>query len=110
MTPRMAATPTKVVRPEISISHRTRATIFSEAGSRGFSSSANGSLMVEGHPRRQELIAAEADAGDRLDRVLATHIADLSRTRVKALILAGEVTVGGGTIRDPGHRVNAGDT
>jgi 23S rRNA pseudouridine1911/1915/1917 synthase len=65
--------------------------------------------MVEGHPRRQELVAAEAETGDRLDRVLAAHIADLSRTRVKALILAGEVTVGGRTIRDPGHRVNAGD-
>jgi 23S rRNA pseudouridine1911/1915/1917 synthase len=64
--------------------------------------------MVQDHPRRQELVAADADAGGRLDRVLAAHIADLSRTRVKALILAGEVTVGGRTIRDPGHRVNAG--
>ncbi len=25
-------------------------------------------------------------------------------------ILAGEVTIGGRTVRDPGHRVNAGDT
>ena len=34
----------------------------------------------------------------------------LSRTRLKALILDGEVTIGGRTIRDPGHRVNSGDT
>ena len=48
------------------------------------------------------------DSGDRLDRVLATRVA-LSRTRLKGLILAGEVAIGGRTIRDPGHRVNAGD-
>lgn len=48
------------------------------------------------------------DSGDRLDRVLATRVA-LSRTRLKALILAGEVAIGGRTIRDPGYRVNAGE-
>jgi len=48
------------------------------------------------------------EAGDRLDRVLATRVA-LSRTRLKGLILAGEVAIGGRTIRDPGQRVNAGD-
>jgi 23S rRNA pseudouridine1911/1915/1917 synthase len=60
--------------------------------------------------RTETITVAEANAGDRLDRALASTIADLSRTRLKALILAGEVTVGGGTVRDPGHRVNAGDT
>ena len=50
-----------------------------------------------------------ADAGGRLDRVLAVGIPDLSRSRLKALILAGEVAIGGRTIRDPDHRVNAGD-
>jgi 23S rRNA pseudouridine1911/1915/1917 synthase len=60
--------------------------------------------------RREEFVAADADAGDRLDRVLAARIADLSRTRVKSLILAGEVSIGGRTIRDPGHRVNANET
>ena len=53
-------------------------------------------------------IAAE-QSGDRLDRVLAAAIEDLSRTRLKALILDGAVTIGGRTILDPGHRVNAGD-
>ncbi len=33
----------------------------------------------------------------------------ISRTRLKALILAGEVTIESRTIRDPGHRVNVGD-
>ena len=54
------------------------------------------------------MVVAAADAGARLDRVLAAQGA-LSRTRLKALILAGEVAVGGRTIRDPGHRVNVGD-
>ena len=50
-----------------------------------------------------------ADAGDRIDRVLAARIPDISRSRVKALILAGQVAFGGRTILDPGYRVNAGD-
>ena len=33
----------------------------------------------------------------------------LSRTRLKALILDGAVTIGARTIRDPGYRVNAGE-
>jgi len=66
--------------------------------------------MPQGHSRREEFVAAETDAGDRLDRVLTARIADLSRTRIKSLILAGEVSIGGRTIRDPGHRVNANET
>ncbi len=53
------------------------------------------------------MVAGE-DQGQRLDRVLAARIAGLSRSRLKALILAGKVAIGGRTIRDPGHRVNAG--
>src|SRR5947209_7989956 len=53
-------------------------------------------------------------AGQRLDRVLAQAFKDqpavLSRTRLKALILDGAVTVGARAIRDPGYRVNAGET
>lgn len=49
-------------------------------------------------------------AEDRLDRALAAALGQLSRSRLKTLILAGRVTVGGRTIEDPGHRVNAGDT
>jgi 23S rRNA pseudouridine1911/1915/1917 synthase len=46
--------------------------------------------------------------GERLDRTLA-QVSELSRSRLKTLILEGAVTVGQRTIRDPGHRVNAGD-
>ena len=53
------------------------------------------------------LVSAE-QSGQRLDRVLAAGSA-LSRTRLKALILNGAVTIGGRTIRDPGYRVNAGE-
>jgi 23S rRNA pseudouridine1911/1915/1917 synthase len=57
----------------------------------------------------QPTIVLAADR-DRLDRALAAGAAaGLSRSRLKALILDGAVTVGGRTIRDPGHRVNAGD-
>ncbi len=50
-----------------------------------------------------------ATAGGRLDRVLAAQLADLSRSRLKALILAGQVSVEGRTVRDPAAQVNSGD-
>src|SRR5919107_1146398 len=52
-------------------------------------------------------ISAEDD-GTRLDRVLAARIPALSRSRLKALILNGEVTIDGRTIRDPSERVKSG--
>jgi 23S rRNA pseudouridine1911/1915/1917 synthase len=60
--------------------------------------------------RKEEVVIAAEEAGERLDRVLAARIEDLSRSRLKALILDGEVAIGARTIRDPGHRVNSGDT
>jgi len=61
----------------------------------------------------ETVVVAADEAGARLDRVLAAHLAThpaaLSRSRLKALILAGQVAIGGRTILDPGHRVNAGD-
>jgi 23S rRNA pseudouridine1911/1915/1917 synthase len=60
--------------------------------------------------RSEKLVVAAEEAGERLDRVLAARVADLSRSRHKALILAGRVAIDGATIRDPGHRVNAGGT
>src|SRR5215472_14258475 len=108
MTPKTAAIATKVVRPQMSMSRRTLAIMRAAAGSRG-GSFVDGSLMAEKDRRREEVVVAGEEAGARLDRVLASRIADLSRSRLKALILAGEVAIGGRTIRDPGHRVNAGD-
>ena len=60
-------------------------------------------------PTRATIIVAAEQAGQRLDRVLAGGTA-LSRTRLKALILDGAVTIGARTIRDPGYRVNLGET
>jgi 23S rRNA pseudouridine1911/1915/1917 synthase len=54
------------------------------------------------------LLVAGHEAGERLDRVLARHVAELSRSRLKALIEAGAVAIDGHTIRDPNHRVNSG--
>ena len=53
---------------------------------------------------------AATDKGERMDRLLAGRIEELSRSRLKALVLAGQVAVDGRTIRDPGHRVNGGET
>jgi 23S rRNA pseudouridine1911/1915/1917 synthase len=52
---------------------------------------------------------AAHEAGLRLDRVLAAHIATLSRSRLKSLILAGQVKVAARTIRDPAAGVHSGD-
>jgi 23S rRNA pseudouridine1911/1915/1917 synthase len=60
--------------------------------------------------RSEQIVIAAGETGERIDRVLAARIGDLSRTRLKALILSGEVAVGSRTIRDPGYRVNAGET
>ena len=57
---------------------------------------------------QKSIVVAAAEAGERLDRVLARHVAELSRSRLKALIEAGAVTLDGHTIRDPNHRVNSG--
>ena len=108
MTPTTAAIATSVVAPEISISQRTLATMRAAAGSSGALSSADGLLMTQ--RRSEKLTVAAEDAGDRLDRVLAQRVAELSRSRHKALILAGRVAIDGATIRDPGHRVNAGES
>ncbi|MFG1359904.1 RluA family pseudouridine synthase [Xanthobacter pseudotagetidis] len=55
------------------------------------------------------VVAAPEDAGERLDRVLARHLADLSRTRVKRLITEGHVALAGRVVGDAALRVNAGD-
>ncbi|HXX52516.1 MAG TPA: RluA family pseudouridine synthase [Xanthobacteraceae bacterium] len=59
-------------------------------------------------PTRTTVLVAPEEAGERLDRLLARHVAALSRSRLKALIEAGSVEVDGRTIRDPSHRVNSG--
>ena len=59
---------------------------------------------------RLEVIVEGSEGSPRLDRVLAAHLAELSRSRLKALILAGQVKVKGAPVRDPAYHVAAGDT
>jgi 23S rRNA pseudouridine1911/1915/1917 synthase len=107
MTPITAATASSVVAPAISMSHLTFATMRAAAGSSGVSSSADGLLMVV---RSKKLKVDAEEDGARLDRVLAARLTELSRSRHKALVLAGHVAVDAATIRDPSYRVNAGST
>jgi 23S rRNA pseudouridine1911/1915/1917 synthase len=60
----------------------------------------------------QKLVVTVAgDEGSaRLDRVLAVRLGDLSRSRLKALILAGQVAVKSLSVRDPAYHVTSGDT
>jgi len=60
--------------------------------------------------QRLEVIVAGDEGSSRLDRVLALRVAELSRSRLKALILAGQVSIRGAPIRDPAYHVAAGDT
>jgi 23S rRNA pseudouridine1911/1915/1917 synthase len=59
--------------------------------------------------RFQVSVSAE-EAGERLDRFLARRLSDFSRSRLQALIRAGEVTRDGIAAGDMGHRVKAGET
>jgi len=52
--------------------------------------------------------ALAEDGGQRLDKVLAVRFPDLSRSRLKALILEGEVSVNDETCTDPSRKVKEG--
>ena len=60
--------------------------------------------------QRLAVIVGGDEGSPRLDRVLAVLRPELSRSRLKALILAGSVTAKGAPIRDPAYHVAAGDT
>jgi 23S rRNA pseudouridine1911/1915/1917 synthase len=60
--------------------------------------------------QRLTVTVAGDEGSTRLDRVLALRVAELSRSRLKALILAGQVSIKGAPIRDPAYHVAAGDT
>jgi 23S rRNA pseudouridine1911/1915/1917 synthase len=59
---------------------------------------------------REQVTVAEAEAGERLDRILAAHLATLSRSRLKKLIETGQVSLDGETINDPSMRVKGGQS
>src|ERR1700751_19514 len=105
-----AAIAIAVVRPAISIIRRTRiiSAACSGVGSensiwlmQGPSDHSGGGLPgnVPGH-----------EGVSRLDCGLAAHLADLSRSRLKALILDGKVAIGRAPVRDPAYHVTVGDT
>jgi 23S rRNA pseudouridine1911/1915/1917 synthase len=60
--------------------------------------------------QRLEVIVDGDEGFARLDRVLAARRPELSRSRLKALILAGQVSIGATPIRDPAYHVAKGDT
>jgi 23S rRNA pseudouridine1911/1915/1917 synthase len=60
--------------------------------------------------QRLEVIVEGNEGSHRLDRVLAARLSELSRSRLKALILAGQVAVKSAPVRDPAYHVGQGDT
>src|SRR6185312_7977541 len=108
MTAMTAATAMKVVMVAIIMSRRTLATMRAASGSRGFSLSSDIPCTMADVVTETVTIGAD-EAGLRLDRVLAAHLAQLSRSRLKALIVAGQVAIAGRTIRDPAATVKSGD-
>jgi 23S rRNA pseudouridine1911/1915/1917 synthase len=64
--------------------------------------------MTVGAARRVGTTVGEAEAGRRLDLWLAARLPDLSRTRIKALVDGGRVSVNGAA-RKAAHRLKAGE-
>jgi 23S rRNA pseudouridine1911/1915/1917 synthase len=54
--------------------------------------------------------AGPADAGERIDRVLARRLPEISRSRLKNLVEAGWLSSGGETIEQPAYRVKSGQS
>src|SRR5471032_161783 len=117
MAMRTAATASAVVRLAISIIRRTRA---NRAACSGDGSGATISVMKQGSSLQQgsasnsgqrlEVTVGGDEGASRLDRVLAVRLAQLSRSRLKALIVAGSVTLRSAPVRDPAYHVASGDT
>ncbi len=59
-------------------------------------------------PRRELIVAGDAEAGGRLDRLLAARLPDLSRAYIQSLIAAGRVQVDGRP-RKPSYRLSGGE-
>lgn len=59
-------------------------------------------------PERHAFVATEAHDGMRLDRALA-ELSDLSRSRLKALIVEGRVRIDGAAAGDPARKLRAGE-
>ncbi len=57
-----------------------------------------------------KIAVEKTEAGLRLDRLLATRLLELSRSRLKNLIEAGRLSAGGETIVEPSYRVKPGQS
>jgi 23S rRNA pseudouridine1911/1915/1917 synthase len=56
------------------------------------------------------LLVENSSQGTRLDKFLATHLQDFSRTRLSNLIQQGHVKTQGCLIKDPSFKVKEGQT
>lgn len=65
--------------------------------------------MGSAHMHRTVVVGA-ADTGQRLDKVLGSGIPELTRSRIQSLLRAGQVTLDGATVEEPGRRVKPGET
>ena len=110
-TAAMAAT---VVSADMIIMVRARATMCPASDSAASEPTArlprafSDTLFMTFTMAHKSVVVGDSETGERLDRVLARHVTELSRSRLKALIEAGAVAVDGHTIRDPNLRVNSG--
>jgi 23S rRNA pseudouridine1911/1915/1917 synthase len=59
-------------------------------------------------PRSVTLTVLPAEAGLRLDALLAARLPELSRSRIKALVVEGRLAADGVVIDEPAHRVKPG--
>src|SRR5260221_14188456 len=55
----------------------------------------NLTVPVEAQPEMRELLAIDTDAGTRLDRFVAAHCPELSRSRVQEIVDGGLILVNG---------------
>jgi 23S rRNA pseudouridine1911/1915/1917 synthase len=60
---------------------------------------------LSGEEVEWQVVVTAADAGDRLDGVLARGLSAFSRSRVKDLIVAGAVSINGQTVAEPKYKV-----
>src|SRR3954451_9288929 len=104
-----AATAKAVVKPAISIIRRTRVNSADCSGV-GSGTTVSGMQGSSKGDQRLEVIVAGDEGFARFDRVLALRSPELSRSRLKALIIAGNVSIAGAPIRDPAYHVAKGDT
>nr|WP_205512075.1 RluA family pseudouridine synthase [Rhodopseudomonas sp. BR0M22] len=69
-----------------------------------------GTIVAETPENPVNVVVAGDEGSPRLDRVLAARCPELSRSRLKALILDGRVTIAGNPVRDPAYHASPGET